>query len=161
MDQQIATEMSDEIFRRCLSCWTLQEHRATWTCGSRAIWLKPCSPKLCPPQLQWFLCFPPTLCGLVRCGFHCANDRSKGGGGRRRRRRVGWQVKFGWKSFLQKLSPMTVARSGTVVTARKRTCGQDRSVEGVRQTFVGVARQTQASCVKQGWSKLVGSVIVG
>ena len=47
---------------------------------------------------------------------------------------------------------MMVARSGTVATARGRTCGQDRHIEGVESNthFVGVARQKQASCFEQG-----------
>ena len=49
----------------------------------------------------------------------------------------GWdgQVKYGWNSSLLKLSPLMVARGGTVVSARRRMCGQDRSVDSVRQTF--------------------------
>ena len=31
--------------------------------------LMPCPPKLCLPQVQWFLCFILTLCGLAFCGF--------------------------------------------------------------------------------------------
>ena len=41
------------------------------------------------------------------------------------------------------LAPSIVARNGTVVSALRRTCGQDPSVEGVRQTqprVVGVGR---------------------
>ena len=36
---------------------------------------------------------------------------------------------------------------GTVATARRRTCGQDRNVEGVKQTFR--ARQAQAGCINR------------
>ena len=51
------------------------------------------------------------------------------------RRRVGWQVKYGWKSCLQKRSLSLVARSGTVVVAQKRTFGQGRRVAGFRRVF--------------------------
>ena len=44
----------------------------------------------------------------------------------------GWQFNCGWKRFVQKRSPLMIARSGTVVPARIRTCGQDRNVEGGR-----------------------------
>ena len=44
-------------------------------------------------------------------------------------------VKCGWKSFLQKGSPLMVGRSGTVAAVRRRPCGQDRKVKCVKQTF--------------------------
>ena len=53
---------------------------------------------------------------------------------KRRRRRVGWKVKARMeeKSSAQKRLLLMVARSGTVVSARKRTFGQGRSVVGAR-----------------------------
>ena len=58
------------------------------------------------------------------------DDRWKREGWQTQRKR-GWmagQVRYGWKSFLLRLSPMMVARSGTVVSVRKRMCRQDQNV---------------------------------
>ena len=67
--------------------------------------------------------------------------------GNRSRSRVGG-FKCGWKRFLLKRSPLMVEEIlGTVATVRRRTCGQDRNVEGVKQTFR--ARQAQAGCINR------------
>ena len=54
----------------------------------------------------------------------------------------------GWKSFLPRPSPLMVERSGIVVCAQRRTCGQGRNVRGVR----GV-RETFRQCCKGSASK--------
>ena len=66
---------------------------------------------------------------------------------------------IGWKSFLRTLSPLMVARNGRVVSAHKRTCGQDRSVEVSEHPF-SVASKTQAGGINHGWSELVGIVVI-
>ena len=42
---------------------------------------------------------------FMHCALTGADDRSTGQGWQTRKRRVGWRVKYGWKSFSQKLSP--------------------------------------------------------
>ena len=75
----------------------------------------------------------------------------KGRDGKRRRRWVGWQVKYGWKSFLQKRSLSLVARSGAVVERLDKV--------GVSQVpdkkSIRVARQAHASRIDKEWLHLV------
>ena len=48
--------------------------------------------------------------------------------------RDGWQVESRGKNFLRRPPPVMVERSGTVVSAQRRACGQGRNAEGARQT---------------------------
>ena len=55
--------------------------------------------------------------------------------GKRRKRGDGWQGKYGLQSFLPLLSLLMDGRSDSVVSARRRACGQGRSVEDAKQTL--------------------------
>ena len=107
-------------------------------CGS-SIFVIVC---LCPDRDSGDLPVWSSCCGFDRSSFVDISSIHRGPvtvrkvrDGRHKRRRDGWQVKDGWKSYSHKPSLLMVARSGVVVYARRRTCGQDRGVAGARQTF--------------------------
>ena len=86
--------------------------------------------------LVWSVCCGSHRCSAFEVSFSqwelMTVRREKDG--KRRKRRDGWHVSFGWKRSLPRLSLLMVERSGTVFSARDRTCGQDQYSGGVRQT---------------------------
>ena len=72
-----------------------------------------------------FVVFPPVNRGrpFERRGMANAETEEMDGG-----------VRYGW-TLLPRPSPLMVGRSGAVVSAQRRTCGQGRKVGGVRQTL--------------------------
>ena len=58
-----------------------------------------------------------------------------------------WQVKYGREASCKNCYSLMVAKTGTVVSARRRTCGQDRSVAGCQTNIPSVLQGTHMQAV--------------